>query len=183
MKLTAPRRASGEMELLLWHGCIFMARRTICSTALTAFGSRSRYKPQPLRHRQDPLTDGLCRSGSLIFGAASALNRQQNRLADVDTLIVDLTQAPHLGVISSMALKSAIRETARHGGEVFLAGLRDQPRTRFERLGIIQVVHPERWAGSRIEVLEAIAGLAANSGRGEAVASAWPIGEHGYGLR
>lgn len=114
----------------------------------------------------------LCLSGPLIFGAASALNRQQNRLADAQTLIIDLTQVPHLGVTSSLALETTIRETARRGGRVFLAGLQNQPRERFERLGMSQVVPPERWAGSRTEALKAIAGLAASSGRGEAVASA-----------
>ncbi len=101
----------------------------------------------------DPANDirVLCLSGPLIFGAASALNRQQNRLADARTLIIDLTQVPHLGVTSSLALETTIREVARRRGRIFVAGLQDQPRERFGRLGMSQVVPPERWAGSRAE--------------------------------
>lgn len=95
----------------------------------------------------------LCLSGPLIFGAASALNRQQNRLADANTLIIDLTQVPHLGVTSSLALETTIRETTQRGGRVFLAGLQDQPRERFERLGMRDLLPAERWLPNRADAL------------------------------
>ncbi len=55
MKLTAPKRASA-LAPLPWRKWASMARSRICSTALTARGSRSRY--QRKRFRQDPLANG-----------------------------------------------------------------------------------------------------------------------------
>ena len=108
----------------------------------------------------------LCLSGPLIFGAAATLNRQQNRLADAQTLIIDLTQVPHLGVTSSPALETAIRETAQRGARVFLAGLQDQPRERFERLGIRDLVPPDCWTRTPSDALRRAAARSAGVSEG-----------------
>jgi SulP family sulfate permease len=98
----------------------------------------------------------LCLSGPLIFGAAQAIHRQQHRLADARTLIIDLTGVPHLGVTTSLALESTIREATEKGAEVYLTGLEAQPRERLERLGIAGIVPPEHWCKERSEALRQV---------------------------
>lgn len=95
--------------------------------------------------------------GSVIFGAASALSRQQTRLGDARFLVVDLAQVPHLGVTTSLALEGIVRESAQRGCPVYLAGLQDQPRERCERLGLANLVPAERWTRSRADALRRVA--------------------------
>jgi SulP family sulfate permease len=96
----------------------------------------------------------LCLSGPLIFGAAKAVTRQQNALADVRSLVIDLTGVPHLGVTTSLALEQLVREAAGHGCRVYFGGLKEQPRKRLKILGLEQLVPAERWVGARADALK-----------------------------
>ena len=100
----------------------------------------------------------LCLSGPMVFGAAGALNRQQTRLADARSLVIDLTEVPHLGVTTSLALERRIRETTALDCPVYLAGLQGQPWRRLQRLRIEAVVPPERWIDDRSGALRQAAG-------------------------
>lgn len=100
----------------------------------------------------------LCLSGPLIFGAAQAITRQQHRLADARHLIVDLTGVPHLGVTTSLALETAIRDASAHGADVYLTGLGSQPRERLARLGIAEIVPAGHWCNDRADALRQILG-------------------------
>ncbi|MGB5835185.1 MAG: SulP family inorganic anion transporter [Thiohalocapsa sp.] len=96
----------------------------------------------------------LCLSGPLIFGAAKAVTRQQYALTGARSLVVDLTDVPHVGVTAALAVESAIREAAHQGCRVYLAGLNQQVRKRFESLGIDDVVPPENWISKRVDALK-----------------------------
>jgi SulP family sulfate permease len=114
----------------------------------------------------------LCLSGPLIFGSAQALNRQQTRLASARSLIVDLTNVPHLGVSASLALETTIREAVQRGCRVYLAGLHEQPRKRIERLGIADLVPPSSWIAKRVDALKRAVAERAGHLVGEAAAAA-----------
>jgi len=96
----------------------------------------------------------LCLSGPLIFGAAKALTRQQNVLVDARSLVIDLTDVPHLGVTTSLALESTIHEATAHGCRVYLAGINEQPRKRLESLDVQKVVPAENWIVKRVDALK-----------------------------
>lgn len=114
----------------------------------------------------------LCMSGPLIFGAAQVLTRQQPRLADARSLVVDLTNVPHLGVTTSLALESIIRESVHRGCRVYLSGLQEQPRKRLERLGVSELVPAENWTSRRIDALQrAVAERVGHLGAGTAPAA------------
>jgi len=104
----------------------------------------------------DPTNDiaMLYLSGPLIFGTAQSLTRQQTRLSDVQSLVVDFTDVPHLGVSASLVLETTIQEAVQRGCRVYLAGLEAQPRERFERLGIGDLVPASNWFSSRAEALK-----------------------------
>jgi SulP family sulfate permease len=130
--------------------------RVIGSTEDLAQANCRDMLPEEKKILGDP-TNGiemLCLSGPLTFGAAQALTRQQTRLADARSLVVDFTNVPHLGVSASLALETAIRETVRRGCPVYLVGVVEQPRERFESLGVNKLVPPENWLPRRLEALQ-----------------------------
>jgi SulP family sulfate permease len=96
----------------------------------------------------------LCLSGPLIFGAAKAITRQQNDIAEARSLVVDLTDVPHLGVTTSLAIEGAVRDAVGHGCRVYFAGLQAQPRKRLQSLDMEKVVPPENWVSARVDALK-----------------------------
>jgi len=96
----------------------------------------------------------LCLSGPLVFGAAKAVTRQQQALTEARSLIVDLTDVPHIGVTTSLAVESTVREAAARGCRVYLSGLNDQARKRFESLGLREVVPADNWIPRRADALQ-----------------------------
>jgi SulP family sulfate permease len=98
----------------------------------------------------------MCLSGPLIFGAAQAISRQRNLLADARVLVIDLTGVPHLGVTTSLALEGAIEDAHAHGAEVYLSGLQSQPRARLERLGVGKLVPAAHWTETRADALRMV---------------------------
>ncbi len=112
--------------------------------------------PEDVRILRDP-SNGvvlLCLSGPLIFGAAKAVTRQQNDLLAARSLIVDLTEVPHIGVTTSLAVETVVREAVAHGCRVYFAGIHDQPRKRFENLGLDRVVPGDNWIDTRSAALK-----------------------------
>ncbi|MFP4494299.1 MAG: SulP family inorganic anion transporter [Halochromatium sp.] len=112
--------------------------------------------PEDARILRDP-SNGvvmLCLSGPLIFGAAKAITRQQNDLLGARSLVIDLTEVPHVGVTTSLAVEGVIREAVAHGCRVYLAGIHDQPRKRFESLGLGRILPAENWIDSRSAALK-----------------------------
>jgi len=112
--------------------------------------------PEEERILRDP-SNGvvmLCLSGPLIFGAAKAVTRQQHELVEARSLVIDLTEVPHVGVTTSLAVETVIREAVERGCHVYFAGLQDQPRKRFENLGLGNVVGAENWIERRSDALK-----------------------------
>jgi SulP family sulfate permease len=68
--------------------------------------------------------------------------------------VIDLTEVPHLGVSASLAIETTIREAVKRGCPVYLAGLGEQPRKRFESLGVPELVPVENWIRGRVTALQ-----------------------------
>ncbi|WP_295540985.1 SulP family inorganic anion transporter [uncultured Thiohalocapsa sp.] len=96
----------------------------------------------------------LCLSGPLIFGAAKAITRQQHEMAEAKSLVVDLTDVPHLGVTTALAIEGAVRDAVHHGCRVYFAGLNPQPRKRLLSLRLERVVRMENWIDKRADALK-----------------------------
>ncbi|MBF0255629.1 MAG: SulP family inorganic anion transporter [Gammaproteobacteria bacterium] len=92
--------------------------------------------------------------GPLFFGVAKAISRQQAVLAEHEVLIVDLTEAPTLGVSSSLALEQLILDDLSKASPVFLVGMQASVRKRMERLGVLQRLPAEHLCATRQEALE-----------------------------
>ncbi|WP_372592441.1 SulP family inorganic anion transporter [Guyparkeria sp.] len=92
-------------------------------------------------------------SGPLIFGAAQTLTRQQNRLDRTETLIIDLSGVPHLGVSAALILERIMHDAAQRGSRVIVSGIQKQPRGRLEQLGVAREVQDEDWVSTRAEAV------------------------------
>jgi SulP family sulfate permease len=96
----------------------------------------------------------LCLSGPLIFGSAKAITRQQNDIAEARSLVVDLTDVPHLGVTTALAIEGAVRDAVAHGCHVYFAGMQEQPKKRLEALGVGKLIGAEHWLDKRVDALK-----------------------------
>lgn len=92
-------------------------------------------------------------SGPLVFGAAVAINRQATKLEGAKAVVVDLSQVPHMGVTTAVAMESAVRDALAQGIKVFMAGAHGQPRERLEHLGLREVMRKHCWVEDRTEAL------------------------------
>jgi SulP family sulfate permease len=92
-------------------------------------------------------------SGPMIFGVSKAISRQQNAMADHDVLIVDLSDVPHLGVTSSLAIENSIQEAIDKGRQVFIVGATGQIERRLQKLGILSMLPAHNLYVDRTEAL------------------------------
>ncbi|MFP4098984.1 bicarbonate transporter BicA [Coleofasciculus sp.] len=92
-------------------------------------------------------------SGPMIFGVSKAISRQQNAMEDHDVLIVDLSDVPHLGVTSSLAIENSIQEAIDKGRQVFIVGATGQIKRRLQKLGVLSLLPAHHLHVDRTEAL------------------------------
>lgn len=92
-------------------------------------------------------------SGPMIFGVSKAINREHQAVADVDALILDVSDVPHLGVTSSLAIEGAIRDALDMGREVFIVGASGQTKRRLEKLDLLSQIPSQNLLGDRLEAM------------------------------
>ena len=92
-------------------------------------------------------------SGPMIFGVSKAISRQHTLLNNYKVLIVDLSEVPHMGVTSALAIENAIQETIDTGRDVFLVGATGSVKRRLEKLGVLNIVPSENMLMDRKQAL------------------------------
>ncbi|MDE5101209.1 MAG: SulP family inorganic anion transporter [Trichodesmium sp. St16_bin4-tuft] len=92
-------------------------------------------------------------SGPMIFGISKAISRQHTLLNNYEVLIVDLSEVPHMGVTSALAIENAIQETIDTGRNVFLVGAAGSVKLRLEKLGVLNIVPSENLLMDRKQAL------------------------------
>ncbi|MEL6460397.1 MAG: SulP family inorganic anion transporter [Cyanobacteria bacterium J06641_2] len=80
--------------------------------------------------------------GPMIFGVAKAIAREHTAMQDHDVLILDLSEVPHMGVTSSLAIENAIKEAVDDGRHVFIVGAKGKIKQRLQKLGILNMLPP-----------------------------------------
>lgn len=93
-------------------------------------------------------------SGPMIFGVSKAIAREHNAMKDMDALVLDLSDVPLLGVTASLAIENAIRDANDKGVQIFVVGATEKTKLRLERLGITELISPQRFLSDRTEALE-----------------------------
>ncbi|NEQ97864.1 MAG: SulP family inorganic anion transporter [Cyanothece sp. SIO2G6] len=103
-------------------------------------------------------------SGPMIFGVAKAINREHNAAKSCDAVVLDLSDVPHIGVTSSLAVENAISEALDSDRHVFLVGVSGQIRRRFERMGILSRIPTSNCVVSRVEALQQAVSTVSSNG-------------------
>ena len=91
--------------------------------------------------------------GPMIFGVSKAISREQTAMKDHDVLILDITEVPHVGVTSSLALENAIKDAVDKGRHVFIVGATGKTKQRLQKLGILDMLPPSNILMDRVEAL------------------------------
>ena len=100
-------------------------------------------------------------NGAMIFGVATAINREHNAISDCRAVVFDLSKVSHLGVTAALAVENAVEEAIEVGRQVFVVGASGTTRRRLEKLGLFSKLPAERTEIDRREALRtAVAGIA-----------------------
>ncbi|MEO1375472.1 MAG: SulP family inorganic anion transporter [Cyanobacteria bacterium J06635_10] len=102
--------------------------------------------------------------GPMIFGVSKAISREQTAMKDHDVLILDITEVPHIGVTSSLALENAIKDAVDKGRHVFIVGATGKTKQRLQKLGILDMLPPSNILMDRVEALRQGVNLVSYSG-------------------
>ena len=116
----------------------------------------------------------FCLSGPMIFGVAKAISRQREAVQNCQALVLDISEVPHLGVTTSLALENSIQEAVEGDRAVYIVGATGQTYKRLTRLGLLDIVPASRFLPNRAEALrQALAVIAptANVQESEATVS------------
>ncbi|NEP15784.1 MAG: SulP family inorganic anion transporter [Leptolyngbya sp. SIO4C1] len=92
-------------------------------------------------------------SGPMIFGVAKAISREHNAVRHCEALVLDLSDVPHVGVTSSLAIENAIQEAIDEGRETFIVGATGQIKRRLEKMGVFKRIPAQRLLMDRAEAL------------------------------
>lgn len=92
-------------------------------------------------------------SGPMIFGLSKAIAREHNAMKDADTLVMDLSDVPLLGVTASLAIENAIRDAYDKGLQIYVVGASTKIQNRLERLGLFDLIKTEHVMPDRTEAL------------------------------
>ena len=65
-----------------------------------------------------------------------------------------MTDVPHIGVTTSLAVEGVVREALENGCRVYFSGLHEQPKKRFSNLDLDKVIPAENWIDDRAAALK-----------------------------
>ena len=88
-------------------------------------------------------------NGPMIFAVAKTVSRFQNATENYRTIILDLNNVPLLGVSSSLALETLVKNARERNVEVLIAGASGQADRRLKRLRIPQFINEANFVSTR----------------------------------
>jgi len=106
-------------------------------------------------------------SGPMIFGVAKAIAREHNAVRHCESLVIDLSDVPHIGVTSSLAIENAIKDAVDDNREVYIVGATGQIKRRLERLGLFSLIPAEHLLMDRTEALRRAVGSVSQNATAE----------------
>jgi SulP family sulfate permease len=96
----------------------------------------------------------LLLKGAMIFGTSRVISRKYSEIEECHTMVVDLSNAYHLGVSSSLALEESILDMAKAGRCVYVVGASGQVKDRLRNLGILSIIPEKNLLDSRTKAME-----------------------------
>jgi SulP family sulfate permease len=81
----------------------------------------------------------LYMTGPMSFGAGKVLTQKLNVVDAFQTLILDLSEVPLLGVTAALAMETLCLDSQQQGRTVLIVASADQPLSRLERMGVSRI--------------------------------------------
>jgi SulP family sulfate permease len=101
-------------------------------------GLLSPEEQQLLRQAGDQLLL-LQMSGPLSFGAGKVLSQKLNAIGAFQTMVLDLSDVPLLGVTAALAIETLCLDSRKQGRSVVIVVSADQPLARLNRMGVAMI--------------------------------------------
>lgn len=92
--------------------------------------------------------------GAMIFGTSRMISKKYSEIEECHALIIDLSDATHLGVSSALALEESIQDMDSAGRCVFIVGAHGQVKKRLEALGVLSIVPDNHLLDDRLQAME-----------------------------
>ncbi len=96
----------------------------------------------------------LLLKGSMMFGVSRAISRKNSEITECQTLIIDISAVPHMGVTSALALEESIKDMLQAGKNIFIVHSEGQPIKRLLKLGVLDTVPSRYLLNNRTKALE-----------------------------
>ena len=93
-------------------------------------------------------------SGPMSFGAAKTISQRMSIVNQFEVLILDLADAPKLGVTASLAIENMVRDSCDQQRTVFIVGAKGLVKERLTALEVLDMLPPENILTSRLEAIK-----------------------------
>ena len=93
-------------------------------------------------------------SGPMSFGAAKTISQRMSIVNKFEVLILDLADAPKLGVTASLAVENMVRDSCNQRRTVFIVGAKGLVKERLTALEVLDMLPPENILTSRLEAIK-----------------------------
>ena len=91
--------------------------------------------------------------GPMSFGAAKTISRRLAIVGNYDTLILDVSNVPLIGVTASLAVENMVKEAVARNRQVYIVGAHGDVEERLHRLNIFNRFPAEHRVNTRLEAL------------------------------
>ena len=91
--------------------------------------------------------------GPMSFGAAKTISRRLAIVGNYDTLILDMSNVPLIGVTASLAIENMVKEAVLRNRRVYIVGAHGGVEQRLHRLNIFNRFPAEHRVKTRLEAL------------------------------
>lgn len=92
-------------------------------------------------------------SGPMSFGAAKTISQRMTIVNQFEVLILDLADAPRVGVTAALAIENMVRDAIAQQHLVLIVGAKGHAQQRLSALGILDMLPAENAIASRLEAL------------------------------
>ncbi len=93
-------------------------------------------------------------SGPMIFGVSKAIARERSAIARYQSVVLDLSDVPHMDTTISLAIENVIEEAIELQKQVYLVTSNLHINKNLERLGVFELIDREHHCATRVEALK-----------------------------
>jgi len=90
----------------------------------------------------------------MIFGGSKAIAREHRAIARYQSVLVDLSDVPHMDTTVSLAIENVIKEAVELNRDIYMVRPGDQAFNTLEKLGVFELMPLAHVQDTRLEALK-----------------------------